>query len=214
MMSHSPIQTIEERLCGHSSHGHRGSFARAAAALVMSAALFGATAHAQSARREALLILRVLSYDSQLPSRVRSAEDVTVLVVYKGDDSDSESTKNQITRSINSLSARMTVAGKRPRAVAHAYVNSGTLQEAIRRAGAAALYVAPGLTSEIAAISAATRAAHILSLTPVESYVRNGLSVGFIASSGRTGLLVNLPASRAEQARLDAALLRLATVIR
>jgi hypothetical protein len=54
----------------------------------------------------------------------------------------------------------------------------------------------------------------VVSSSGVESMVRRGLSIGFVERDGRPALLINLPSTKAEGADLDAAVLRLAEVIR
>jgi hypothetical protein len=49
-------------------------------------------------------------------------------------------------------------------------------------------------------------------MTSVESSVRGGLAIGVVDGGSR--LMVNLPAAEAEGAQLDAAVLRIAEVIR
>jgi hypothetical protein len=166
-----------------------------------------------SAAREAALILRILSYDSTLRSRAQGGK-VTVLVTYEPNDSSSRAARSRIVRALNALGRRTTVANMPARAVDHPFAGPGDLLAAARSAGAAAIYVAPGLESQVSTIANVTRRANLLSLTPVESNVRRGLAVGMVGSGSRTRLLINLDAVRSEGASLDAAVLRLAEVIR
>jgi hypothetical protein len=166
-----------------------------------------------SAAREAALILRILSYDSTLRSRAQGGK-VTVLVTYDPNDSSSRAARSRIVRALNALGRRTTVANMPARAVDHPFGGPGDLLAAARSAGAAAIYVAPGLEGQVSNIANATRRANLLSLTTVESNVRRGLAVGMVGSGSRTRLLINLDAVRSEGASLDAAVLRLAEVIR
>ena len=63
-------------------------------------------------------------------------------------------------------------------------------------------------------ISATARDKQVLSFTGNEAAVTAGLSIGFVARGGKPAVLVNLPAAKAAGADLDAALLRVAEVIR
>lgn len=178
-------------------------------ALVLAAV---ATTAAQDAARNAALILRVLAYDRNLPTR--APERVTILMVYKSGDSRSEATCNSMSRAIGAMGRRITVANRTVRAVSHAYTNGDGLSSATQSNGAAAVYICPGLDGQVADISRVARAGRFLTMTGETESVRRGLSVGFVEDGSRVKLLVNLRAARAEGARLDAAVLRLAEVIR
>jgi hypothetical protein len=167
-----------------------------------------------SAAREAALILRILSYDGALKSRAGGGQ-VTVLVVYERGNGTSKSERSRIVQAVNSIGQRTTVQNMQARAVDHAYSDPGSLIGAARSTGAAAIYVCSGLENKASKIANAARRADLLSFSPVERNVRNaGLSVGLIEGGSRIRLLINLGAVRSEGARLDAAVLRLAEVIR
>ena len=169
-------------------------------------------ARAQGRSSEAALILRILSYDRNL--RGRASQHVTVLVLYKSGDGASESARSNIVRSINEIGRGVTVGGLPARAVDHSFTDSTALVRAARSVGAAAVFVCPGLSASNSQIAQATRRASLLSITQDEGSVRAGLSVGIVRSGSRLRLVVNVNAARSEGARLDAALLRLAQVVR
>jgi hypothetical protein len=181
--------------------------------VVLSLVLAGpALAQQQEAQRQAALVLRILSYDRTLAQR--ATQQVTILVAYKPNDAGSDAERRRITDALNALGARTTVARMRPRAVAVPFTNRAALLASARTERAAALYVCRGLGSSIGDISGAAREARMLSMTSEESAVRGGLGVGMVAQGASTQLIVNLRAVEAEGARLDAAVLRLAQVIR
>lgn len=165
------------------------------------------------AGREAALLLRILSYDHALSGRV-SGGQVTVLVVHKPGDSASERAGRGIVAALNQLGSRITVAELPAGASAHGYQGATAMIRAARSAGAAAIYVCPGLDDAIGEIEGAARGASLLTMTGSTDQLRRGLGVGVVSSGGQVRLLVNLPVARAEGARLDAAVLRLAEVIR
>ena len=184
-------------------------------AIVLGGSLLAAsaeTAHAQRRSSEAALILRILSYDRNL--RSRASHQVTLLVLYKSGDSASESARSTIVRSINDIGRGVTVSGLPARAVEHSFTDTNALVRAARGAGASAIFVCPGLGGFNSQIAQASRRASLLSITQDEGSVRAGLSVGIVRSGSRLRLLVNVNAARSEGARLDAALLRLAQVVR
>ena len=77
-----------------------------------------------------------------------------------------------------------------------------------------AIYVCGGFDPDVDALSTATRDAHLLSISSREQHVRDGLGVAIVRDGSAPRLIVNVRAAEAEGARLDAALLRLATVLR
>ena len=166
-------------------------------------------AEAQAAR-DAALVLRVLSYDRNLSSRAPSQREI--LTVFAPGDSSSERTCRDLASALSALGSRVTVADRRVRARAHAYRDPTSLAQAMQ--SAIAVFVCGGLEGSVGAIARATRAQSVLTLTSDESQIRGGLAVGILQGRNQTRLVVNLPASRAEGARLDAALLRLAEVRR
>lgn len=168
--------------------------------------------HAQLGQRQAATVLRILAYDRNLPRRAQG--EVPIVIVYRPGDSDSESERTELARSLRALGARATVSGMRPRIVEHAYADRETLESALRSERAVALFVCQGLGAQVSDISRASRATSALSLTSTASAVRAGLGVGLISAGSQLRLTVNLPAIAAEGGRLDAAVLRLAEVIR
>jgi hypothetical protein len=161
------------------------------------------------ANSEAALILRVLSYDRNL--RRRASERVTVLAVHGGSARECDG----LVRALNQLGRAVSVSGMRTRAVLHQWNGESGLASAARSNGASVLYVCPGFEPDIAQISTASRRASLLSISSREADVRAGLTVGIVRRGSATPqLLVNVRAAEAEGARLDAALLRIATVVR
>jgi hypothetical protein len=162
--------------------------------------------------REAALVMRILTYDRNLAARAHG--QVGVLVVYRRGDRASESARAAMVGDLQQLAQRVTVAQMRASVGDHAYSTPDGLLTAARNAHAVALYVCPGLQNETAGIANASRRAAALTITSDASQARTGLSVGVVRRSDGIGLLINLQASQAEGARLDAALLRIAEVIR
>jgi hypothetical protein len=169
--------------------------------------LVPAEASAQ-ANSEAALILRVLAYDRSLPDR---AEDrVTILAVHGG----SSRACDPLVRALNQLGRAVSVGGMHARAVTHAYEGPDELLAAGRETGASVVYMCPGFSPSVDEISEVTRRASLLSISGREAHVRSGLTVAIVAGSGSPRLVVNIRSAEAEGVRLDAALLRIATVVR
>lgn len=171
------------------------------------------TAVAQDASREAALVLRILSYDRNLAARA-SGGSVVVLIVYDPGNAASAAERTRVVAALNALGSRTTVANMPARAVEHAFRDRAGLAQAARTAHASALFVCRGLGGQTQQISQAAREARTLTMTSEDGGVRSGLGVGLIADGSQVRLLVNLRAVEAEGARLDAAVLRLAEVIR
>lgn len=163
-----------------------------------------------SPNAQAALVLRVLGYDRGLRSRATSGT-VNVLTLFKPGDSTSETACQGLARAINQFSSRVTVGGMRTRATAVGFTSADALAEAAQNAQA--VYVCPGLEASIGAISSTARRRSLLSITAREADVRAGLSVAIVPGA-QLRLVVNVTAASAEGARLDAALLRIATVVR
>jgi len=163
-------------------------------------------------RNAALLILRALAYDRKLKARVGS--EVRVLVVYQSGNQPSETTKSDLVGALQDAARETTVSGLPVRVASLAYSDAGGLEAALKSDHTAAVYVCLGVTSHANNIAEVTRRRSALTFTGDEESVKSGLSVGLITRGTKPTVLVNLPASKAEGADLDPALLRVAEVIR
>jgi hypothetical protein len=157
--------------------------------------------------QQSLLFLRVLAYDRNL--RNRAGEALTVAVVHRGTPQGDE-----VTSALQTIAQKSKVAGLPLKVVSISY-DASSFDAKLAASHAAAVYVCPDL-GEAAATSvvASTRKHAVVSSTGAEKMVRGGLSIGFVEREGRPALLINLPSTKAEGADLDAAVLRLAEVIR
>jgi len=187
---------------------------RAALVLALALALLlpGTPTRAQT-NTEAALVLRVLSYDRNLRQRSPGRE-VIVMAVHAAGNSRSERECGALVAAINQLGRSISVSGMRARAVTHAWSGADALKRAARAARATGIYLCPGFEPDVDVLAQATRDASLLSISPRESDVRGGLTVGIVRDGRRVRLVINVRAAQAEGARLDAALLRIATVVR
>ncbi len=163
-----------------------------------------------SPNAQAALVLRVLGYDRGLRARTPSG-NVNVLTVFKTGDSASQGSCMALARAINQLGRAVLVGGMRTHATPVGFTTADALGQAAQ--GAQAIYVCGGLDASIAAISSTARRRALLSITAREADVRSGLSVAIVPGA-QLRIVVNVTAATAEGARLDAALLRIATVVR
>ena len=171
-----------------------------------------AAAQDQASARRAALVFRILSYDRNL--RQRSGERVTVLVAYRDGNARSEAESRGIAGALNALGRRTRIAGLPGRALRYRFQGAADLQRAVTRESAAAVYVCDGLSEAVSDISRISRAEDVLSLASERGLARRGLGVAIAAEEGTFKLIVNLRAVREEGTRLDAALLRLAEILR
>jgi hypothetical protein len=161
--------------------------------------------------QQALLLLRILAYDRQLKARAGTS-GVVVAVAHRPGDKASLEAAGKITRALEEIAERTTVLGMKVSVLTLPV--DATLEDKLRAARPAALYVAPGLDDAVAQISQATRKHSVLSLAPRPEPVQAGLAVGFAARGSRTAVIVNLPAARAEGVDFESAFLRVAEVIK
>jgi hypothetical protein len=163
------------------------------------------------ATQQSYLIIRILSYDRNVHDR-SGGSAVNVAVVYKPGNSASEATQQAVVQAIQSAAESANVSGLPITVEPIPY--DGSLESRASGAHAAAIYVCPGLEDALPAIQSITHKNRILSFTNIEPNVKNGLSVGLFTRGGRPTILVNLPATQAEGANLDSALLRVAEVLK
>lgn len=167
----------------------------------------------ENAGRRAALVLKILSYVKNLSSRV-SGNSLTILVVYERGNSQSEAVMQATNGALNALGRRSTVAGMHARAEGHAFVGQKGLTGAIRRTGAVAVFVCPGLEGKAAKVAHATRLTDVISMGMSSQSVRAGISVGLVSKGSGIELLVNMQGAKREGVHLGAEMLRLAEVVR
>jgi len=186
----------------------------AVAALVAGALLRPASAHADElpARNQALLLLRVLAYDRNLPQRASGA--VTVAVVFRPGDRGSEERRTALLAAFEEVAHDVVVAGLPVKVEAVPYRDAADFEGRLEASRPALAYVDPSLQKVVPEIVLATRRRGVLTADGSRGLVEAGLSVAVVAQSGRAGLVVNLKASRQEGADLDAALLAVSDVIK
>jgi hypothetical protein len=169
-------------------------------------------ADAVPGKNQALLLLRILAYDHNLPNRTDNKK-VTIVVLYKSGSSDSDDTANEVTNAIRDIGKSTTIANSSIQVVRLAYSDK-TFDGDVARTHAAALYVSPGLGDALGTITSTTQSRKLLSFSGSQDYVSSGVSVGFSLDDGKPTILVNIPASRNEGADLDVALLRMAKIVK
>lgn len=178
--------------------------------------LLGAHALAQEkavvpADLQAAIMARALSYDRALKARAGRA--VVIGVLAKSGDSASLAAQERMLQALGAVEPR-TVHGLPLQAVGAAFQDRTTLLAWIDKEGIDALYLAPGLTGELAAIQSVCQERKLASLSSSRSFVEKGIAVAVVAKGASAGLLVNLSAATASGMDLDPKLLQLSEVRR
>jgi hypothetical protein len=182
-------------------------------AIVVMASALASTAQADvRPSQQSVLILRILAYDRNL--KTRAGNSVTIAVLYKQGDAESESANRSVGTAIEEVSKGANIAGLPVRVIHIPFTDQNAFEAKAAAERAAAVYVCPGLTAAIPNISAVTRRRAILSISANEGYLSAGLGIGLLMRQDKATVVVNLPATKAEGADLDAGLLRVAEVIR
>lgn len=163
--------------------------------------------------KQALLLLRALSFDRALQARTKAA--VVVVIAFDPESAPSENSRRVLTVSLETLGRTMEFGGKPVKTVAIPYYDATNFTARLKGQNAVALYVTPGLPDAVHELSGIARAQRLLTFTGSADAVRAGLSIGLVmAADDRPQLMVNLRAAMNEGADLDSAFLRVAEVLR
>ena len=155
------------------------------------------------------LVLKALSYDRSLKSRVADNVRIAVLTPAGG----TRDVVQDLNASLNSLPSR-SLDGLPVTFKEIARGEEGSLDRALRAGRWAAVYVMPGFTpQELAQIRRTCEAAHVLLVGADPDDIERGTAFAIAARDGKPVIVVNLPATRACGSDFDLALLRLARVI-
>ncbi len=156
------------------------------------------------APQQATLLLRMLAYDRNVKTRAGSR--VTIAVVSR------DARCAAMAGALNNAAKGLTVGDLPVRAVEVAWSENG--EGFLVAAEPTAIYVCGDLKDQLGQLLGAARRLSALSFSASAADVRAGVSIGLVAKGDKAGLLVNLPAAKAEGAELDAAVLRLAEIVR
>jgi YfiR/HmsC-like len=165
-----------------------------------------------AAHKEAMVLLRILSYDRYVSKRSKS--HVVVAVVRDDGDTESRRAASTMAAALRAMSRELTVAGK---PVAIVEVAAGELlRDRLRDLEVTAIYLTPGLDSELDDLSEAARAHPCLTFTDRTAYMRRGVAVALSSDDARRKITIylDLVAARAQGAQLSAELLHVAKVVR
>jgi hypothetical protein len=166
-----------------------------------------------SPKQLAVMLLRILAYDRNVRAR-SNGKSAPIVVLYLEGNQGSEAMQGDVSNALDDLTSSVSVGGLRLQVSSIAYSSANDLDNKIAALRPVAIFVCTGLADSVPSISAVARRRSVLTMTMTTTYLKSGLSIGLSRGEDRLNILVNLPASRAEGADLDAALLRLAEVYR
>ncbi|MGC4064798.1 MAG: YfiR family protein [Polyangiaceae bacterium] len=156
---------------------------------------------------QAQIMARLLPFDRNFASKVKA--DVVIVLLEKPGNSDSSSAVKQIAKALSDVGK---IGGHPVTTMTIAYSGAAAAVATCKAKGAHAVYVAPGLGSDIGALAASLAGSGIVSFSAVESYVAGGASVGVSIVSGKPQMSINLAKARAQRIDFPATVLKLAKV--
>lgn len=159
---------------------------------------------------QAPLLLKILAFERNLPSRAGATIDLGIL--YQERNRSSSDAAQQLTDALAHL-PDATVAGLPLKAVPIVWTDGLDLEATLRNAGVDVLFVCPLRAAAIEDVAAATQKLKIRSFGSVASDVGKGLSVGLATRKEKPLIVVNLPAAKAEGSDFESSLLKLAKVL-
>jgi hypothetical protein len=185
-------------------------------AFLIGAVLLAAAARAQAAELDAeqrvKILLRVLAYDRQLEAR-QDRGKLFVAVLFAAKDKGSVQEKDAVLAALGKLKA-LKVKGLALDFAAIAYTDPEAVTAALGTRRAAALYVCGGLAPALGAVRDLAVKSRIATMSGSEPFTRSGLAFAAVQKGEKGEIIVNLRAAKEQGLDLDAALLRLAVVIR
>jgi hypothetical protein len=164
------------------------------------------------AQVEAVVHLKVLSYDRT--ARVRAGGKISIAVLYRPGNAQSEKTRTQMADAFRALAAKMTLLGVTPTVVTIPF-EATKWPAPLETNGITVLYLTPGLEDQTATIMTAVRRLRIPTITRDRDAVIHGAAMASVSESA-TGpkITINLREARALGMEFEMALLRMAEVIR
>jgi len=154
------------------------------------------------------LLIKVASYDKNLP--VRAATAARVLILVKGGDALS---------SLVAQTAKLALQGKTLNRLTVEpselqWSDAAVVAQSVKDKGAAILYAAPGFDpGEMRSIARSLRGVSVLSAGSLSRFVETGVVLGFDLVGGKPKLIVHLQRARDQRVDLSSQVLKLAKVI-
>lgn len=155
------------------------------------------------------LLVKVLGFERTLA--MRHGSEVVIAIAYQPDFRASRLAMEGVIETARK--GRFSVHGRTIRWVPVPVQDSAQLGAAIADRRAAVVYFAPLRAVDVRSLARVAADGHVVSVTGVPQYVREGVSVGIDERGGRPRILVHLTAARAAGADFAAPLLQLADVL-
>ena len=160
--------------------------------------------------RLATFLARLLAYDSNLKARARGS--VGIAVLYRGQDKAAASAGEAMTAAVKTL--ELTRILDLPIAVYGVPADSAqALTEVIQSRGIDTVIVCSQLVEQQPWILSVSEKNSAITVGLTSAQVRSGIAVGVYLESGKSKILINLPASKRAHAAFSPDLLRLSEVI-
>jgi hypothetical protein len=157
---------------------------------------------------QAAIITRMLGYDRALKGRAGSS--LTVGIVVKANDKSTAKVQADMQQA---FATQQNVQGLPLSVKVHVYADPAPFDQWLGSQGVDVLYVAAGLDKEIESIRNACTQKHVVGVSSVRAYVKQGLAIGVVKKGESAGILVNLPVAKALGMDLDPKLLSLAEIM-
>ncbi|MDD5306139.1 MAG: YfiR/HmsC family protein [Deltaproteobacteria bacterium] len=158
------------------------------------------------------ILLRVLTYDRNFLTRADNGK-LVVVVLFDPADTASAAEKSEVVAALGALK-KLTVNGLTMDVEPVSWSGPASLTDALRKRRTGAIYVCGGLQGVAADVARVARESRVATLSGARDLTEKGLAVAVVLKNGKGQILVNLKTSKDEGMDLDAALLRLAEVIR
>jgi TonB family protein len=157
-------------------------------------------------------LMRVLAYDRRLDAR-QDGGKIFIGVLFRAGAKSSVAEKDKILAALGGLSG-LTIKGFGISYAAFPYPDAGSLNSSLGGRRAAAVYVCDGLGDAVGDIAEAAAQSKIATMSGSEPFTQSGLAFAVVDKGGKSQIVVNLSASKAQGLDLDASLLGIATVLR
>jgi hypothetical protein len=157
------------------------------------------------------LLVKILNFDRNMMGRPDG--DIVLGILYQRKFRTSANVAEEVREAVKRLPASA-VGGRRVRSVAIDLDETPDLDAVLARQQVTVLYVTPLRAADLRLLMAAARTSRITTVTGVPEYVETGLAIGIGVKGERPEIVINLTASRAEGADLDAQLLKLARIVK
>jgi TonB family protein len=182
------------------------------ACTLMGSASVRADAGALGADQRVKSLMRVLAYDRQLEAR-KDGGKIFIAVVFRPDAKDSAVEKDEVLAALGGLGA-FKIKGLSVAYAALPYSDPASLATGLGSRRVAAIYVCGGLADALGGIQKLAARSKIATMSGSEPFTEKGLAFAVVQKGGKTQIVVNLAAAKAQGLDLDASLLGIATVLR